>query len=114
MVYHTKMSWEPLYGQEKQPTKLNSLLNTVMHKLAGTSTQVIDEIFSNWDEIIGVKLGKYTRPTHLKDNCLHIQADDPVIAKELEWRSKKIIEKANLLIPKALIERTKITSKKEK
>ena len=108
------MSWEPLYGEEKQPKKINTLSNTIMYKLAGTSTGEIEQIFSNWELIIGEKLAEYSRPTHIKNNCLYIQADDSVIAKELQWRSKEVIEQTNKLVSNTLIEETKISSKKQK
>ena len=50
------MTWKSSYNEEKQPQKINTLLNSLMHKLAGTSTDEIDQIFENWVNIIGEKL----------------------------------------------------------
>jgi len=108
------MTWEPSYSEEKQPKKLNTLLNSLMYKLAGTSTDEIDQIFENWVHIIGEKLAEFSRPTHIKNNCLHIQVDDPAIAKELQWRNENIIGKINTTLPNISIKETKIRLKKEK
>jgi len=108
------MTWEPLYKEENQPKKLNTLLNSLMYKLAGTSTDEIDQIFEHWVEIIGEKLVEHTRPTHIKNSCLHIQVDDPAIAKELQWRNENIIKKINTTLPNISIKETKIRLKKEK
>jgi len=108
------MTWEPLHSKEKQPKKLNTLLDTLMYKLAGTSTNEMDQIFKNWEQIIGEKLAKYTRPTHIKNNCLHIQVDDSAIAKELQWRNENIIGEINTILPNISIKETKIRLKKEK
>ena len=80
-----------------------------MHKLAGTSTDEIDQIFENWVNIIGEKLGEYSRPTHIENNCLHIQVDDSAVAKELQWRNENIIEKINTTLPNVSIKETKIS-----
>ena len=39
------MTWEPSYKEENQPKKLNMLLDSLMYKLAGTSTDEIDQVF---------------------------------------------------------------------
>ena len=107
------MTWEPSYNEENQPKKLNTLLNSLLSKLAGTSTEEIDQIFEHWGNIIGEKLAKYSRPTHIKNNCLHIQVDNPAVAKELQWRNENIIEKITTTFPNISIKETKIRLKKE-
>ena len=107
------MTWKSLYNEEKQPQKINTLLNSLMHKLAGTSTDEIDQIFENWVNIIGEKLAEYSRPTHIKNNCLYIQVDDSAVAKELQWRNENIIGKINTTFPNTSIKEIKIRLKKE-
>lgn len=55
----------------------------------------VQNIFSNWTEIIGEKYGKFTEPYKLINNKLFIYAENSVIISELIYEKKKIIEKIN-------------------
>ena len=88
------MNWEPLEREQKQPKKLDALLDSLLHKLSGSSPQAITTIINKWDVIVGEKLSELTRPTHIKNKKLHIQASNAAIAQEIEWREAQILEAA--------------------
>ena len=80
------MKWGPSEREQNQPKKLDALLDSLLYKLSGSLTQEITIIIDKWDSIVGEKFSKLTHPTHIKNNKLHLQANDAAIAQELEWR----------------------------
>ena len=70
------MTWDPLKREHSQPKKLDFLLDSLLHKISGSSSQTLTTIINNWDVIVGEKFSELTRPTHIKNNKLHIQAND--------------------------------------
>lgn len=52
-------------------------------------------IFSFWDDVVGSKFAKFTRPYALKGNKLYVSAKSPVIVQELTLYKNKLIQKAN-------------------
>jgi len=106
------MNWDPLERENSQPKKLDSLLDSLLNKLTGSSTQAITTIIKNWDVIVGKKFSELTRPTHIKNNKLHIQAKDAAIAQEIEWRESQILEAAKSHLNQEKIYALKVTIKK--
>ncbi len=106
------MKWEPSEREQNQPKRLDALLDSLLYKLSGSSTQVITIIIDNWDSIVGEKFSQLTHPTHIKNNKLHLQANDAAIAQELEWRESQILEAVKLHINEDEIHALKITIKK--
>tara|TARA_B100001996_G_scaffold298398_1_gene238760 strand:- start:429 stop:752 length:324 start_codon:yes stop_codon:yes gene_type:complete len=106
------MNWDPLERENNQPKKLDSLLDSLLNKLTGSSTQAITTIIENWDVIVGKKFSELTRPTHIKNNKLHIQTIDAAIAQEIEWRESQILEAAKSHLNQEKIHALKVTIKK--
>ena len=106
------MKWDPSEREQNQPKRLDALLDSLLYKLSGSSTQVITIIIDNWDSIVGEKFSQLTHPTHIKNNKLHLQANDAAIAQELEWRESQILEAVKLHINEDEIHALKITIKK--
>ncbi len=50
-------------------------------------------LFSFWEEIVGFKFAKFTRPTSIKFEKLYVECKNSAITQELTMFSKKIIEK---------------------
>ncbi len=53
------------------------------------------EIFSNWQEIIGERYDKFTKPYKILNNKLFIYVDNSVIISELIYMKKEIMDKIN-------------------
>ena len=106
------MKWDPLEREQNQPKRLDSLLDSLLYKLSGSSTQEITIIIDKWDSIVGEKLSHLTHPTHIKNNKLHLQTNDAAIAQELEWRESQILEAINSHINEDKIQALKVTIKK--
>ena len=85
------MKWDPLEREQNQPKRLDSLLDSLLYKLSGSSTQEITIIIDKWDSIVGEKFSHLTHPTHIKNNKLHLQTNNAAIAQELEWRESQIL-----------------------
>lgn len=52
-------------------------------------------IFSFWDDVVGSKFAKFTRPYALKANKLYVSAKSPIIVQELTLYKNKLIQKSN-------------------
>ncbi len=52
-------------------------------------------IFSFWDDVVGAKFAKYTRPYAIKGSKLYISAKSPVIVQELTLYKTKLLKKVN-------------------
>lgn len=50
-------------------------------------------LFSFWEEIVGFKFAKFTRPTSIKFEKLYVECKNSTITQELTMFQKKIIEK---------------------
>ncbi len=50
-------------------------------------------LFSFWEEIVGFKFAKFTRPTSIKYEKLYVECKNSAITQELTMFQKKIIEK---------------------
>ena len=106
------MTWNPLEREQNQPKKLDTLLDSLLHKLSGSSSQAITTIINKWDLIVGEKLSELTSPTHIKNNKLHIQVNDAAIAQEIEWRDAQILEATKSHLSHEKIYDLKVTIKK--
>ena len=106
------MKWDPTEREQKQPKKLDALLDSLLYKLSGSSTQEITIIIDKWDSIVGEKFSQLTHPTHIKANKLHLQANNAAIAQELEWRESQILEGIKSYINEDKIQALKVTIKK--
>ncbi len=106
-----KMPWESLDKNNQEPIKINTLLNTIMNRLAGTSGTEIEKIFNNWEKIIDPKFIEHAHPMHVYNKCLYIQTNNAAVAKDLQWRSEKILENVNKILPNTSLETVKIRIK---
>lgn len=52
-------------------------------------------IFSFWNNIVGAKFAKFTKPYAIKYNKLYISAKSPVIVQELNLYKKRILKNVN-------------------
>ena len=52
-------------------------------------------IFSFWDNVVGAKFSKFTRPSAIKFNKLYVSAKSPVIVQELNLYKAKILKNIN-------------------
>ena len=106
------MNWEPIEREQNQPKKLDALLDSLLYRLSGSSPQAITTIINKWDVIVGEKLSELTRPTHIKNKKLHIQANNAAIAQEIEWRETQILEATKSHLTHEQLYALKVTIKK--
>ena len=52
-------------------------------------------IFSFWEEVVGKKFFKFTKPYAIKYSTLYVSAKSPIIAQELTLYQKTLIKKIN-------------------
>lgn len=52
-------------------------------------------IFSFWENIVGAKFSKFTKPYSIKYNKLYVSAKSPIIVQELNLYKRNILNKVN-------------------
>ena len=52
-------------------------------------------IFSFWEDIIGTKLAKYTKPVKIKYSKFYVCAKSPAVIQEINFNKQKILQKLN-------------------
>ena len=84
----------------KQTKTISELLNTFTfgeNSKGKSFSETIKHstIFSFWEDIIGKKLAKFSKPIKIKYSKLYVTAKSPTITQELNLIKNKIITKAN-------------------
>ncbi|MBR2068525.1 MAG: DUF721 domain-containing protein [Candidatus Gastranaerophilales bacterium] len=85
----------------KETNTISELLNTFTFgdnsskgkSLSDTIKQ--STVFSFWEDIIGAKLAKYTKPIKIKYSKLYLSAKSPALVQELNLSKSKILKKIN-------------------
>ena len=72
----------------------DSIFNqTSKNRLNGVVKQ--STIFSFWDNIVGAKFSKFTKPYSIKYQKIYVSVKSPVVAQELSLYKNKILKKVN-------------------
>ena len=68
-----------------------------MDRLLGTlrapSVDVLDTVFTRWDEIVGVDVAAHCRPVAIEGEILVVAATDPTWASELRWLENEVLSR---------------------
>jgi predicted nucleic acid-binding Zn ribbon protein len=57
------------------------------------SVDVLDSIFSRWEEIVGPDLATHTQPAAIDGDRLVVSVDDPTWASEFRWLEAQVLER---------------------
>ncbi len=85
--------------QNNETKSISELLNdsifnqTSQNKLNSVIKQ--STIFSFWDNIVGAKFSKFTKPYSIKYQKIYVSTKSPIIAQELSLYKNKILKKVN-------------------
>jgi predicted nucleic acid-binding Zn ribbon protein len=70
-----------------------------MAKVGFQRTRGQEELEEAWLEAVGREMGKMTRPTGVSGGKLQVQVDHNVIAQELRFREKDLLETLRRALP---------------
>ena len=73
----------------------NSIFNNTASRSKMNNVIKHSTIFSFWDNVVGAKFSKHTKPYAIKGNVLYISAKSSAIIQELNLYKTKLITKVN-------------------
>lgn len=82
---------------------LNEILIAYVEKLGLQEEYELAQIINNWEELVGEKFAKESKPDTLKDGILSIRTKSSVWRVELFCRREQIIDKINTFRDKHIV-----------
>ncbi len=78
---------------EKDAERLNVALEKLLSRTEAGPLAVIKEIFSNWPEIAGKEIAKFSKPYTILDGVLTLETEDPGWASQSKYLIPLVISK---------------------
>ena len=75
------------------PQRLGSALDRLLGTMRAPSVDVLDTVFSRWDEVVGSELAAHSRPSAIDGDRLVVTADDPTWASEFRWLEREVLDR---------------------
>ena len=113
IAYYENMSFHD-QGFSKEPTRVRSVLDTLMKGISGASLSTIETILAHWPSIIDESLLPFCTPVAVHEKCLTITVTDPGLVQEIQWQSDKILEGVKSLFHEDIITQIKISLRSQK
>ena len=113
IAYYESMSFHN-QGFSKEPTRLRSVLDTLMKGISGASLSTIETILAHWPSIIDESLLPFCTPVAVHEKCLTISVTDPGLIQEIQWQSDKILEGVKSLLQEDVIAQIKVSLRSQK
>ncbi|MBT5850987.1 MAG: DUF721 domain-containing protein [Acidimicrobiaceae bacterium] len=57
------------------------------------SVDVLNSVFSRWEEIVGPDLAAHTQPAAIHGDQLVVSVDDPTWASEFQWLEAEVLKR---------------------
>ena len=92
----------------KSFTDVSTVLKTIMNKYQLTEEILKEQIFANWESLVGKEISKMCKPVEFNDNELILRAKNTVWKQELATRQKDLLNLLNGRIKASLVKRIKI------
>lgn len=91
---------EPFPPPERRPEKrISDILTGILRKDESGTVTLPEKIAERWPVVAGEQLAKHTRPSHLKNGVLYINADHPGWLTELRRLPKTYMLKKIAAVP---------------
>lgn len=78
---------------DRGPQRVNRALDRLMGTLRAPSVDVLNSVFTKWEEIVGADVAAHCRPVSIDGDTLIVAADDPTWASELRWLENEVVER---------------------
>jgi predicted nucleic acid-binding Zn ribbon protein len=76
---------------DRGPQRLGRALDRLMGTLRAPSVDMLDTVFTRWDEIVGDDVATHCRPVSITGRILLVEASDPTWASELRWLENEVL-----------------------
>ena len=75
------------------PRRIGNALDRLLGSMRAPSVDVLDSVFSRWEEIVGADLAAHTQPAAIDGDQLVVSVDDPTWASEFRWLEAQVLER---------------------
>ena len=75
------------------PQRLATALDRLLGTMRAPTVDVLDAVFTRWDEIVGADVAAHSRPVAIDGGELIVAASDPTWASELRWLETAVLER---------------------
>jgi len=75
------------------PKRISHALDRLLGSMRAPSADVLDAVFSRWEEIIGADLAAHAQPAAIDGDQLVVSVDDPAWASEFRWLETQVLER---------------------
>ncbi len=75
------------------PKRISHALDRLLGSMRAPSVDVLDSVFSRWEEIVGADLAGHAQPAAIDGEELVVSVDDPTWASEFRWLEAQVLER---------------------
>ena len=62
-----------------------------MRHLDAPQPNVVEGVFSQWNDLVGEVIGSNTKPVRIKDGVLTVEVPDQAWASEMQWMGEELV-----------------------
>ncbi|MGH8918216.1 MAG: DUF721 domain-containing protein [Actinomycetes bacterium] len=90
-------TWRPLPKRraEREPRPLAGSLERLAASLGAARPQVLTQVFSGWDQLVGANVAAHATPVSLREGVLVVVVDQPAWATQLRFLSADLCRRLN-------------------
>ena len=92
----------------KSFTDVSTVLKTIMNRYQLTEEIMKEQIFANWESLVGKEISKMCKPVEFNDNELILRAKNTAWKQELATRQRDLLNLLNGRIKSSLVKKIKI------
>lgn len=93
---------------KKAVKDISTVLKSILDKYHLSDAIEKEQIFSNWEKLVGKDIAKMCKPVNFENNELTLQAKNTVWREELATRQKDLLNLLDGRIKSSLIKKIKI------
>ena len=101
------MIWENDPGRS-EPRRLGESLERLVQSLGAPSVNALEQIFGNWEGVVGEEVARHSRPVRLDGAELTVEVDDGAWASQLRWMTAEVIAALNRQVGEGVVKRLKV------
>jgi predicted nucleic acid-binding Zn ribbon protein len=75
------------------PRRIGNALDRLLGSMRAPSVDVLNSVFSRWEEIVGPDLAAHTQPAAIHGDQLVVSVDDPTWASEFQWLEAEVLKR---------------------
>jgi len=88
---------------------ISGVIEQIADELGLEEKRELNEATKRWDELVGPRAAKHTRPLFIDNRTLHVEVDGSAWAQEISFRKNSIIQGVNNRLGRPLVNELRTT-----